>query len=254
MCVFLSNTCSPAILTSMPLDISTTYVEHLRSKPSAPPTPSATPLSSLAASPKLRPRATYISRSPSHTRPPSIKKHGAIISEHTPLLLAAPANGDRMADTNSTTAYVPTESLSNPHVPTVPHPNLQTHLSHPAHHLHHKLPTSHPVVDFIEVLTNSPRICRLGLGHAGEHHHHHHHQHDHGHIEDDGRSTRLSRRHSAVRLIDEGQEFHILHDHTSIHGASPTVGRKRQIISILVRSFSLQPQTFDLIAILRSSN
>jgi len=135
-----------------------------------------------------------------------------------------------------------TPAISNPHVLTAPHSNLQTH------HLHHKLPISHPVVD----LTNSPRTSLLGLGPAGEHHHHH--QHDHGHIEDDGRSTRLSRRHSAVRLVDEEQEFHILHDHTSIHGASPTVGRKRQIISILVRSFSLRPQTFDLIAILKSSN
>jgi len=72
--------------------------------------------------------------------------------------------------------------------------------------------------------------------------------------EDDGQSTgRLSRRHSAVRLVDEEHKFHGLHDHTSIYGASLTVGRERQIVSILVRSFSLQPQTFDLIAILRSS-
>ena len=43
---------------------------------------------------------------------------------------------------------------------------------------------------------------------------------DHDHMDEDGRSTgKLSRRHSAVRLVneehDEEEAFHDLHDHTS---------------------------------------
>jgi len=240
-------------LTLCCIDISTTYVEHLRSKPSAPPTPSTTPLSSRAATPKPCPRTIYFGRSPSRTRPPSIQKHVATVSERTPLLLAA--DGVAVTD-SSTTAYIPTELTSSTQAiglpNTQPNPHIPAHLqSHHAHHMHHK----HPVVDFIKVLTNSPRICRLGLGPAGEHQHHHH-QHDHD-TDDDGRSTgRLSRRHSAVRIINEEHEdgeYNGLRDQTNIHGA-PTIGRKRQVVSILVSFFSPQHQLFDLIAIPRSSN
>jgi len=225
----------------LPLDASTTYVEHLRNKPSA----LSTPVSSTLPSPKLPSRVDVDTRS----RHPSVEP--ICLSETTPLLLAQidPSVTTLRASfptsvTGSSASLKPnkiftTNDITTP-ATTVPHSRSRTrsqskpipddihsHHLHLTHHVAH--PRHLPVVDFIEVLTNSPRICRLGL--AGENQHHHH-QHDHEyHGEDDGVSHgRLSRRHSFIRLGGDEE-----HDPHHLDGAvSPGIGRKRQIVSILV--------------------
>lgn len=195
-------------------------MEHLRNKPSAP----STPTISARPQPQLSSRGdiNILSHIPSKR----------LVSETTPLLLAQRDTIDPSITTVqasipiSTPAASVLPSLSRPHSPSkiVPH----DHHSHCRHHPH-VVPSKPilPVVDFIEVLTNSPRICRLGL--AGEHQHHHH-QHDHE--GDDGLSRGcISRRHSVVR-VEGGNEYHDQHHSDAAH--SPSIGRRRQILSILV--------------------
>lgn len=225
----------------LPLDASTTYVEHLRSEPSA----LSTPASSAVPSPKLGSRVDVDTRSHLPTVQP------LCVSETTPLLLAQ-IDPSAMKPSTISQASFPTSSASlRPNkvfttndmtTPATTVPNSRSRTRSQSNrmpddiHSHHPHPTHHvalprqllPVVDFIEVLTNSPRICRLGL--AGENQHHHHpHEHEH-HGEDDGVSHgRSSRRHSFIRL--GGDE----HDQHHFDGAlSPGIGRKRQIVSILV--------------------
>jgi hypothetical protein len=237
------------------LDASTTYVEHLRNKPSAP----STPVASTPSSPQLRSPSRHVMQTTSE------------FSETTPLLLAPQAIVDPSSIRTSVRASsAPNKkstgnghttpmtnvpySRSRPHSPSklVSH-DTHSHLHH-SHHTHLKPLSMLPVVDFIEVLTNSPRICRLGL--AGEHQHHHH-QHDHEHHGEDDRMTngRLSRRHSSIRLESEvdGHEYST-HHHSDGLGSS-TIGRKRQIVSILVGLFSLTSfAKIDTVFRYRSSN
>ena len=242
----------------VPLDASTSYVEHLRNKPSAP----STPLTSTRPSPKLCSCADVDPHSPSRHLPTVQPMPVSEISETTPLLLAQQvildpsavkpssfptsvtgASASLRPNKSFTTNAMTTPATSIPpsrsrtHSPSklVPDDTHPYHVTRPHHHLTrhvaHPKQLSIPVVDFIEVLTNSPRICRLGL--AGENQHHHHpHEHEH-HGEDDGLSHgRLSRRHSTIRLGDEEE-----HDHHHFDGVvSPSIGRKRQIVSILVSS------------------
>lgn len=206
------------ILLLLCLDASTTYVEYLRNRPSAPSTPATS-------SPTLR--GVHIRSSSKQTTP---------ISETTPLLPPQQAAADPSVVKPVRVSIRTSASASSFNANTIPTPSTKlTHSrppspsKHDVHpHLHHvpqpKL-LQVPVVDFIEVLTNSPRICRLGL--AGEHQHHHH-QHDNEHNEDD----RVGHSHLSRPESGDGGDLN------RIDGAiSPRVGRKRQIVSILVIAF-----------------
>lgn len=81
-------------------------------------------------------------------------------------------------------------------------PLLEEHPEH--HHSHHHIPALAKVIVPIEVINNSPRICRLAIAHD---HVHEHHPHSHLSANDHER------------------------EHERIH---PPTDRRRQIVGILV--------------------
>jgi len=188
------------------LDISTSYVEHLHDKPSAPPTPvnslpPSRPMSPKPSSPATRPRSS------SRNIPRAHSPHTLAVpfTETTPLLLATkPLNEPSTLDL-----------IRRATEPLIPDRN--------AYHDHHVDNDSAPVIAAatvgglpIEVLTNSPRICRLTLAHDHkvdhrQHHATHHHPHEHISVEAGG--------------VQHDKKHH------------PRIGRRRQIVGILVRFF-----------------
>jgi len=183
------------------LDISTSYVEHLHDKPSAPPTP----VSSLPPSLPTTPKPTSSSRSIPRT--PSATKVAVPLTETTPLLLATkPAAQPALSLTRGTI-----ESLTPAHNTHHAHHNYQVQYSHTP-----IIPAAAVAGLPIEVLTNSPRICRLTVAHEhvghGGRHTTHHHPHETIHVETD----------------------EVRHDENH----HPSIGRKRQIVGILVRFLS----------------
>lgn len=219
----------------------------MKSKPSAPPTPTSSTICSRSTSHHKCSHPTLSGRSPS-------QKPIAVVSENTPLLFAAHATGEQdvfitssiscIAQGSTQTALLTpandfSRSRSRPCTP-APHYDYGHHASrHSLHsqHSHQRLPALLPAVNFIEVLTNSPRICRLGLAPAGEHQHHHH-QHDHDPAEDDehgcGRCCSVSRPVGEASNVAQ-EAGHLQHRHHGDSTPLPTVGRKRQIVGILVR-------------------
>ena len=238
-------------------DVSTTYVEHLKSKPSAPPTPASSTICSRSTSHHKCSHRIPSGRSPSQNACLPLKHPIPVLSENTPLLFAAHPTGEQdILITSPISCIAPAKqgstqtalltpandfsrSRSRPRAP-APHYDYGHHVSrHSLHsqHSHQRLPALLPAVNFIEVLTNSPRICRLGLAPAGEHQHHHH-QHDHDPAEDDEHGC--GRRCSVSRPVGEASNVaqeagHLQHRHHGDSTPLPTVGRKRQIVGILVR-------------------
>lgn len=246
----------------------------MKSKPSAPPTPSISTISSRSPSPNKCLHGTLSVCSLSHR---SLEQPIALFSENTPLLLTNHATG-KQAMTNTSTIRcatfpkapkkqdVTSTTLSTPVIsrsgsrsrlcsPSIPPPQIDHghHVSRHSLHSHSHPHTLYPVVNFIDVLTNSPRICRLGLAPASEHQHHHH-QHDHSHTEDDGHS--LGRRYSVHRPVGEPSEVlqeagHPQHPHHGHSSSLPTIGRKRQIVGILVWAIQCfqfhQQESFNVI-------
>jgi len=183
------------------IDISTSYVEHLHDKPSAPPTP----VDSLPPSPPTSPKpsaSTVRPRSSSRSIPRaySPQKYAVPCSETTPLLLA-------------------TKPASEPPTLDLFRRAAQPLISDPsACHGHHADHGSAPVIVAaavtglpIEVLTNSPRICRLTVAHDHHSQQHTTHHHPHENIN-----------------VETGEVQHDKKHH-------PRIGRRRQVISILVR-------------------
>ncbi|KIM44048.1 hypothetical protein M413DRAFT_25534 [Hebeloma cylindrosporum] len=174
--------------------ISTSYVEHLHDKPSAPPTPVGSLPPSRPRSPK--PSTSTTRRSTSRDNPEEYppQKVAVTITETTPLLVGG------------------TKPACEP-------PALDGTRRPIARRDHHIIVGhgSAPVIAAaavaglpIEVLTNSPRICRLAVAHdrRGDHHNTHHHSHENINIE-------------------AGEDQYDKKPH-------PRIGRRRQIVSILV--------------------
>lgn len=190
------------------LDISTSYVEHLHDKPSAPPTPTnslppSRPTSLKLSTSTIRPRSSSRSISRAH----SPQTFPASFTETTPLLLATkPASEPPALDLIQRAAQ-----------PLIPDRSV----CHDYHVDHGSTPVIAAVAVAglpIEVLTNSPRICRLTLAHD--------HKGAHGQHHTTYRDPRES-------INVETGDVH--RDHDKEH--HPRIGRRRQIITILVRLF-----------------
>ncbi|KAF8151638.1 ZIP zinc transporter-domain-containing protein [Crassisporium funariophilum] len=239
--------------------ISTSYVNHLQDKPSAPPTPANSLPPSRPGSPKAPSIHTPSLRSSSRSRKrsPSPRSQALVLptsdpnvtatispnpmtvpmSETTPLLMlpSHPPPGPSPSSISSK-AHVPERSITMPLRPsTTSHPPLpHAHSHHHAHpHLHHAHHTYSPIIPLaavaglpIEVLTNSPRIFRLGLhhGHGFEHDRDRHH---HGH--------HACHRRPSPSEEGEGRGRHHHHSHHGDgHDLPPRIGRRRQVVGILV--------------------
>ena len=197
------------------IDISTSYVEYLQSKTSAPPSLTASVQPSRPASLKPLPRSisyesvlhSGISGQPQETistnpeLATTLNTGLAFPTETTPLL---PSNQP------STDASFPPQlrrevSSSNIY-PTAKSLHSRDHSPHRCHH-HHLIPPTTVAGVPIDVLTNSPRIflqLGMGLSHPHEHvgleqtsegeypDHHHHDEHKH---------LRVSRRRQVVGLL-----------------------------------------------------
>ncbi|KAF9483627.1 Zinc/iron permease [Pholiota conissans] len=150
--------------------ISTTYVEQLQDKPSAPPTP-------------------VPSTPPTRSQSPSAKVTALLVTENTPLLPTASA-----------------------------HPQRRHTVDAHHHHHNHLHPTELSGVP-VAVLHNSPRICRLAIAHDHVNGHHCH-PHEHPLHEEYG--------------LDSDFQEHAKDDESSHHHHHPRIGRRRQIIGILV--------------------
>ena len=209
-CIDISYTLRMLIIL---IDISTSYVEYLQGKPSAPPSLTASAQPSRPASLKQLPRSlsnesilhSNISGQPQDTISSNaefattLNTALALPTESTPLLSPlqpATHTWQLRREVSATNIYPVAKSLhSQDHTP---------------HHCHHHLPTIPPSTVTgvpIDVLTNSPRIFRL-LGMSHPHLHEHvrreqaseveypdHHQHDeHEHL-------RVSRRRQVVGLL-----------------------------------------------------
>ncbi|PPR05016.1 hypothetical protein CVT24_010209 [Panaeolus cyanescens] len=260
--------------------ISTSYVNHLHGKPSAPSTPvssrnvspSPPPSPPRSAIPPIKQVTSKRKRQLSNTSQTSSlgESSSEPPNESTPLLIASrPVNPNKPLTSPPDNAEIlavaphPKRGLTIPldasggtllAAPTTqsrsrspPRASRQTtrtrgssrrcrshshshshadhHHLHPGHHLHGPIiPVAAVAGVPIEVLTNSPRIFRLGLSHDHHHHHHHHHHEEDGH-----HSTRA---HSICEPDDTVQQDEPDHHHHHHHHA--TIGRRRQIVGILV--------------------
>ena len=197
------------------IDISTSYVEYLQSKPSAPPSLTASVQPSRPASLKPLPRSisyesvlrSTISGQPQETistnaeLATTLNTGLALPTETTPLLppnqLITDASFSRQLrrDVSASNIYTTAKSLHS-----------RDHSPHRCHH-HHLIPPATVAGVPIDVLTNSPRIFRqLGMSHSYPHEHvgleqtsegeysdrHHHDEHEH---------LRVSRRRQVVGLL-----------------------------------------------------
>jgi len=193
-------------------DISTSYVDYLHAKPSAPPTPIGSVHPSRPAS--LKPLSRQISSDSLSTDAepalPTLNTGSLRLTETTPLLPSTQS----MASTS-----LPRRELSASNVcltdSSFTSRDNSPHLFH-HHHVHHIFTPIIPSAAVsgvpIDILTNSPRILRqLGLGHS----------HAHGHV--------------GPEQGNEGEGTnHIHHHHDHEHEHHLRVGRRRQVIGILV--------------------
>ena len=200
----------------MLIDISTSYVEYLQSKPSAPPSLTASVQPSRPASLKPLPR--------------SISNESVLCSNISGQPQKIISTNAELATTLNTGLPLPTETtpLLPPNQP-VTDASLPRQLrrevsasniyltakslhsrDHSPHHCHHYLPTTPPSTVMgvpIDVLTNSPRIFRLlGMSHSHPHEHVGHEQTNEGeysdnHHHDEHEHLRVSRRRQVVGLL-----------------------------------------------------
>ena len=198
------------------LDVSTSYVEYLQSRPSAPPSLTVSAQPSRPASLKqLRRSISYesvlrptISGQPQETistnaeLATTLNTGLALPTETTPLL---PSN-QPIADISFPRQLRREVSASNIY-PTAKSLHSRDHSPHRCHHHHPVIPPDTVTGVPIDVLTNSPRVFRqLGINHShplehvnheqtseGEYtDHHHHNEHEH---------LRVSRRRQVVGLL-----------------------------------------------------
>lgn len=198
------------------IDISTSYVEYLQSKPSAPPSLTASVQPSHPASLKPLPR--------------SISNDSVLCSNISGQLQETISTNPELATTLNTGLALSTETtpLLPPNQP-ITHASFPRQLSrevsasniyptakslhsrdHSPHRCHHLLPTIPPSTVTgvpIDVLTNSPRIFRLlGMSHSHSHEHIGHEQTSEGglsdhHNHDEHEHLRVSRRRQVVGLL-----------------------------------------------------
>lgn len=202
------------------IDTSTSYVEYLQSKPSAPPSLIASVQPSRPASLKPLPRSisyesvprSTISRQPQET----VSTNGelaitlntglALTTETTPLL---PSN-QPITDASFSRQLRREVSASNIY-PTAKSLHSRDHSPHRCHHHHVYTPIIPPATVTgvpIDFLTNSPRIFRqLEMSHS----------HPHGHV---GHEQTSEREFSELHHHDE-------HEHLR-------VSRRRQVVGLLV--------------------
>ncbi|KAF9558720.1 Zinc/iron permease [Agrocybe pediades] len=166
--------------------ISTSFVEHLQDNPSAPPTPATSPRSPISA----QANASTPQANPLPT-----------IDENTPLLHPT------LIKTPSA-PVLPVQKRSE----TIP--VIATQLHH-HYHPHPQLPAVP-----IEVLTNSPRICRLAIAH----------DHLHGHHGCKPHSRDVEQQ---EHIRHHGEED-IAHEHMHEQEQRPKIGRRRQVVGLLV--------------------
>lgn len=190
------------------IDISTSYVDYLQSKPSAPPSLTVSVQPSRPASLKPVPSNENVLYSNISGQPQETISTNAELATtlHTGLTLP----------TESTPLLPPIQSVSRGSLPRQLASNIYSTAKslhsrdHSPHHCHHHLPTIPPSTVTgvpIDVLTNSPRIFRLlGMTHP---HPHEHIRHEHTseveyldhHNHDEHEHLRVSRRRQVVGLL-----------------------------------------------------
>jgi hypothetical protein len=191
-------------------------VDYIQSKPSAPPTPIGSVRPSRRASLKPPSTSTYednvcstISRQSQQT----ISTTTAELSRHT-------LNTESTLLTESTPLLPPTRPITDGascSAPNIYFTNKSLHSpEHSSHHYHHHhahhiyapiVPSAEVPCVPIDVLTNSPRICRqLGLSHP----------HAHGHVDPEQENERECS------------------DHHHEHENEQPIGRRRQVVGLLV--------------------
>ena len=200
----------------MLIDISTSYVEYLQSKPSAPPSLTASVQPSRPASLKPLPRSisresflrSNISGQPQETistnaeLATSLNAALTLPTETTPLL---PPN---QPITDASFSRQLRREVSAPNIySTAKSLHSRDHSPHRCHHLHPIIPPSTVTGVPIDVLTNSPRIFRqLEMSHSHPHEHVGHEQTTEGdysdhYYHDEHEHLRVSRRRQVVGLL-----------------------------------------------------
>ena len=198
------------------IDISTSYVEYLQSKPSAPPSLTASIQPSRTASLKPLPRSisresflhSNISGQPQETistnaeLATSLNAALTLPTETTPLL---PSN---QPITDASFSRQLRREVSAPNIySTAKSLHSRDHSPHRCHHLHPIIPPSTVTGVPIDVLTNSPRIFRqLEMSHSHPHEHVGHEQTTEGdysdhYYHDEHEHLRVSRRRQVVGLL-----------------------------------------------------
>ena len=201
------------------VDTSTSYVEYLQSKPSAPPSLIASAQPSRPASLKPLPRSnsyesvlrSNISQQPQETISTNA---GLVITLNTGL--AHPTETTALLPPNQPIIDAPFPrqlrrevSTSNIY-PTAKSLHSRDHSPHRYHHHRVYTPSTTPITVTgvpIDVLTNSPRIFRqLGMSHSHSHGHVGHEQTSEGeysdhHHHDEHEHLRVSRRRQVVGLL-----------------------------------------------------
>ena len=187
------------------IDISTSYVEYLQSKPSAPPSliASVQPSRPVSVKPLSRSISNESLLSPNISGQTTLNSGLSLPTETTPLL----SPNQPITDASFPRQSRREVSASNIY-PTAKSLHSRDHSPHRCHHHLPIIPPSTVTGVPIDVLTNSPRIFRLlGMSHSHSHEHvgreqtgegeysdthHHHDEHEH---------LRVARRRQVVGLL-----------------------------------------------------
>ena len=215
-CKYMSYHIKMLIIVLIPSDISTSYVDYLQSKPSAPPTPIASVPSSRPTSLKPLSRSASYENVPRSTIPrqpqqtistnaelaTTLSTESALPTESTPLRpsMQPTLRRDLRQEVSTSNIYLAAKSLHS-----------RDHSPHRCHHVHHIYTPIIPPTKVtglpIDLLTNSPRIFRqLGMSHSRSHEHIGHSQANEGeysnhHHRDEREHLRVGRRRQVVGLL-----------------------------------------------------
>ena len=185
-------------------------MDYIQTKPSASPTPIGSVRPSRRAS--LKPPSTSTSSSHEDNVCSTISQSQQIIST-TAELSRHTLNTESTLLTESTPLLLPTRSCSAPNIyftnTSLHSREHSSHHPHP-HHIYAPIVPSAAVPGVpIDILTNSPRICRqLGLSHP----------HAHGHL--------------------DPEHERACSDHHHEHENKQPIGRRRQVVGLLVSIFT----------------
>ncbi|KDR73070.1 hypothetical protein GALMADRAFT_142756 [Galerina marginata CBS 339.88] len=199
--------------------VSTTYVEHLQEKSSAP----STPVPSRPSSPTHEYRTQHEPQS--QTR---ITHSPALLSETTPLLAVPVPIRSRSLSTPGLPAPARTQTYP---LPAPPIPGL-TH-SHQRVLVHTHAPPI-PVLP-IDVLANSPRVCRMVMAR------------DHVHLPKkfcEGEDREMEEEDELEIGREHGHGHGHDHEHEREVEGKPRVGRRRQVVGLLVLQLGIMIHSF----------